>query len=892
MSRSFRISAAALLPATAAVSTVLLAALSAWPSFAAPAARKASATRPVLPTAGVRSSASSSLPTLVVVSAEPAAISLVGSRARAQILVSGRFADGSVRDVTGEAVFTPVNATVAGVEANGVLRPRKDGETLLRCAYGGKTTTIKVSVKDAASVLPVSFNNEVVPIFTRLGCNQGACHGAQYGKGGFKLSLAGFDTDLDYANTVKQAKGRRIVPADPSRSLLLLKPLMRVPHGGGMRLERDTDAYRTLVQWLQQGAPGPNPADPAVTQIAVAPAERVLQKGAGTQRLSVRATFSDGTTRDVTADTRLTTLNDGVAACTPDGLITPVGKGQTAIMARYNGQATIATVIVPFASGKREEGKGKSGEVQYLASPMPGQKTPGGRSGDFSLFPLPSSLIDALIARKQRQLGLTASPVCDDRTFIRRVSFDLIGTAPTAREIRDFVADTKSDKRAKLIDALLARPEYADFWALKWSDLLRSNRQTLGVKGMWSFSNWIRGQFQQNRPLNQFVHDLVTAQGSTFTNGPANFYRVASSPQDLAETTSQVFLGVRMQCAKCHHHPFEKWSQADYYQFAAFFARMGLKGSQEFGIFGSEQIVRVNDGGEVYHPKTGAKMTPTPLGVTLVSLSDKAKSTPPDPDATGDRRTALADWLTAPANRLFARNIANRYWGYLFSKGLVNPIDDMRVTNPPTNPHLLDLLADELTRHGYDIKHLLRIICNTQTYQRSSEATKDNIKDELFFTHYLPRRLGAEALLDAIDFACGTQERFAPLPPGTRAIQLPDPNIGSDFLDTFGRPLRVISCECERTSEPNLSQTLRLMNGDLVNRKIGQSDGRIAKLIAARKPYDTILNELYMGALGRPPRREERMQVMGALAFAPDPKPIFEDVLLTLLNSKEFLFNH
>ena len=713
----------------------------------------------------------------------------------------------------------------------------------------------------------VSFNNDVEPILTRLGCNQGACHGAQYGKGGFKLSLAAFDPDLDYASMVRQAHSRRVSVADAARSLLLLKPLMTVPHGGGRRLEAHTPAYNMLLRWVEQGAHGPNPADPVVVGIRVAPAERVLPLHAPPQQLTVRATFSDHSERDVTADTRLNTLNDGVAGCTPDGLVTPVGRGQTAIMARYGGQAAVATVLVPFTKEIVRQ------RPTYLHT-----------------APDISGAIDALVAGKQRQLGLAPSPLCDDRAFIRRVSFDLIGTAPTPEELNAFLTDTRPDKRARLIDALLARPEYADYWTLKWGDLLRSNRQPLGVKGMWSFSSWIRAQLGENRPIDQFVHDLITAQGSTFTNGPANFYRVATNPQDLAETTSQVFLGVRMQCARCHHHPFERWSQADYYQFAAFFARVGLKGSAEFGLFGNEQIVRVNDGGEVYHPKTGTKMRPTPPGVQLVSLAGKTAL--PDVDADGDRRIALADWLTAPTNRLFARNVANRYWGYLFSKGLVNPIDDMRVTNPPTNPALLDLLADELTRSHYDLKHLLKIICATQTYQRSSQATPANKKDELFFTHYLPRRLGAETLLDAIDYACGTHEKFPSLPLGTRAIALPDPNVGSDFLDTFGRPLRVISCECERVSEPNLSQTLRLMNGGTVNGKVGQGEGRIAMLLAAHKSPDTVLNDIYVCALGRPPSRDERMQVMGALAFAPDARPIFEDVLLTLLNSKEFLFNH
>jgi hypothetical protein len=499
--------------------------------------------------------------------------------------------------------------------------------------------------------------------------------------------------------------------------------------------------------------------------------------------------------------------------------------------------------------------------------------------------------IDALVTRKQMQLGLKASPICDDHTFIRRVCFDLIGTAPTQKEIDAFIADNRADKRSHLVDSLLERPEYADYWELKWGDLLRSNRPALGVKGMWSFSNWIHEQLRSNKPADAFVRDLIMAQGSTFTSGPSNYYRVASTPQDLAETTSQVFLGVRLQCAKCHHHPFEKWSQADYYQFAAFFARIGLKDSPDFGLFGDEKVVKINDGGEVNHPKTGAVMRPTPLGLQLaVSTTTKA----PDPDADGDRRRALADWLTSKDNRLFARNLANRYWGYMFGKGIVNPIDDQRVTNPPTNPALLDALADDLVKSGYDLKHLLRTICTTRTYQRSSAATLASSKDELFFTHYMPRRLPAEALLDAIDSACGTREKYNQLPAGTRAIQLPDPSVNSDFLDVFGRPQRLIACECERENEPNLSQTLRLMNGDTVNRKVGEDDGRLAKMIKDKESDVTILNRIYESTLARPPRLAERQSVMGVLAFTPDRdrKAVFEDVMVTLINSKEFLFNH
>ena len=825
--------------------------------------RAQSARRPAV--SARRSGAATKQRKLTKLSIEPGAIQLTGSRSVAHFIVLAHYADGSVSDVTDSAV--PVLSTqTANLTGIAILRPIKEGVATLQVRFGGKTAAAVVAVQGMTSPSLVSFNNEVVPILTRYGCNQGSCHGAQYGKGGYKLSLAGFDTDLDYMNTVRQMKGRRISLAEPERSLLLLKPALLVPHGGGRRLERGSADYKVLLQWLRDGTPGPNAKEPQVASIAVFPSERILPVAGEKQRLVVRAAFTDGTIRDVTDRTRLTTLNDAIASCTPEGLITSAGKGQTAIMVRYGGQAAVATMIVPF-------------------TPVKAQAT-------ISLAGLTGSArIDALIARKQRAVGLVPSPLCDDGTFLRRVSFDLTGTPPSPVRIKAFLAESSLDKRDKLVDALLASPEYADFWTLKWGDLLRSNRQNLGDKGMWSFTNWIHTQFVQNRPVDRFVHELIVAQGSTFTTGPSNYYRVASSPQDLAETTSQLFLGVRLQCTRCHHHPFEKWSQTDYYQFAAFFARVGLKSSNEFGIFGNENIVKIQDGGEVGHPKTGATMYPTPLGVTLAKLADGKL---PNPDADGDRRRALADWLTSKDNRLFARNLVNRYWGYLFTRGLVNPIDDQRVTNPPTNPELLDALADELIGASFDLKHLLRLLCTTQTYQRSSEGTRQNFKDDTFFTHYLPKRLPAESMLDALDFACGTQEKFNQLPLGTRAIQLPDPQVNSDFLDTFGRPQRLIACECERTAEPNLSQTLKLMNGDKLNNKVTDGNGRLAKMINAKATDDTILNELYIAALGRPPRQEERRLVMATLVFAlpKDRKAVFEDVLVTLLNSKEFLFNH
>ena len=754
---------------------------------------------------------------------------------------------------------------ISCADSQTTISPHKSGSS--------KNAPNKAIKPDSTLKSPVSFSNEIIPILTRYGCNQGICHGAQYGKGGFKLSLAGFDPDLDYTNIARQSRGRRVAAAAPAQSLLLLKPSLAMPHGGGKKLDGSSADYQTLLRWVQEGMPPPKNSDPVVTKIEVSPAEKILQKTGDVAQLTVIATFSDGKKRDVTAHTRLNSLNDAVVSCSPEGKVVAINRGQSAIMVRYGGQAAVSILMVPFSTALNLSPKATKPKIVSNSS----DKERG---------------IDLFVNRKLSQLGLVASSICDDRAFIRRVGFDLIGTPPTQDEIALFFKDRSTNKRQKLVDSLLARSEYADFWTLKWGDLLRSNRTNLTPKGMWSFTNWIHAQIGTNRPVNQIVRDLLLSQGSTFTNGPANYFRVATNPQDLAETTSQVFLGVRLQCAKCHHHPFEKWTQADYYQFAAFFARVSQKGSGDFGLFGNETVIRVQDGGEVYHPKTGAKMSPTPLGIQLAAIPAGGKA--PDPDADGDRRKGLADWLAGKDNRLFARNIVNRYWGYLLSKGIVNPIDDLRVTNPPTNPELLEYLTDELISHNFDLKSILRLICNSKTYQRSSEANWQNEKDELFFTHYYPKRLSAESLLDAIDYACGTREKFNELPLGTKAIQLPDPLVNNDFLDTFGRPQRLIACECERVAEPNLSQTLRLMNGNGVNAKIADGNGRIAKRLAEKHSDDYILKELYLSSVGRAPNPRERKLVMAALGFSSETerKPIFEDVLLTLLNSKEFLLNH
>jgi hypothetical protein len=847
---------------------------------------------------------------------QPAEATLAGPRARQTFIVTATYPDGSQRDLTRQARLTSLDPRRVGIDASGAALPVADGPAQVKAVVAGKTATARLTVRDAQRLVPISFNNQVVPILTHAGCNQGACHGSQYGKGGFKLSLLGYDPDVDYDALVKQDEARRVVLTDPAQSLMLRKPTMALPHGGGLRFKAGSYEYETLAAWLRDGAPGPDPKDPTITGLTVLPPERVTAPGEQ-QRLVVRAAFSDGTVEDVTNKARLNSLNEGIAVLSDAATVKVISRGETAIMVRYLGRVTIARITAPYRRGAAEA---RTQNTEFRSQkPVAGSPHAGtGRQSQDS-SPPPAGFIDDLVAAKWRRMGLEPSAPCTDAEFIRRVYLDTIGTLPAPDEARAFLAATDPQKRAKLIDQVLDRPEYVDFWTLKWGDLLRNNRERLGEKGMWSFYNWLRAAMRTNKPVDALVRELITAQGSTYSNGAANFYRVASNPTDLAEATSQLFLGIRMQCAKCHHHPYEKWSQQDYYGMAAFFARVGLKRSDDFGIFGQEQIVLLRPGGEVTHPKTGKVVPPRPLdGQEL--------------DDPVDRRRALAEWLTSKGNLLFARNIANRFWGYVMGRGIVDPIDDMRVTNPASNPELLDALAKDLVAHGFDQKHLLRTILNSRVYQLSGNATPDNAQDEAFFTHYAVKRMPAEVLLDAINSATGTTEKFTKLPKGTRAIALPDPGIESYFLDTFGRPPRLISCECERTGAPNISQALHLMNGEFIQAKVASPGGRVAKLLASKKSDEEILTEFYLATLSRPPRPEElarvqaafkqqpplrkealydlpfvalelaalprgtRFQALGRLksrvVVPPSRKDRVEDILWALVNSREFVFVH
>lgn len=809
--------------------------------------------------------AASSKPAVAVVAGNfqvtPPSVALHGNFARAQLQVtalgpSGKSDDRS-DDLTRTAKYVSDQPQVASVNDNGQLQARGNGKATITATFGGRSQKVSVEVTGVEAVPQISFAHDVAPILSKAGCNAGACHASQYGKGAFKLSVFGFAPDEDYRAIVREWSGRRVDRVEPKNSLLLLKPTLAVPHGGNRRLTVGSIEYETLKSWIAGGLNPPDAADAAVTSMRVEPLERVGKPGLK-QQLRVIATYADGATRDVTALAKYDSMDEMVATVTADGYVSATGRGQAPIMVRFEGQAQAAIVTIPYAD-----------------------------TIDLKEWQ-PQNFIDELAADKFREVGIEPSPLCDDATFVRRAYLDAVGTLPTVEETRAFIESKQSNKRAELIDALLGltgdpakdvhNNEYAAFWSVKWADLIRSSSASVGEQGMWNMHNWLQESFRNNKRYDVFVRELIMAKGSTFMDGPANFYRIAKSPPDAAETVAQLFLGVRLQCAKCHHHPMEKYSQEDYYGFAAFFARVGQKSSQEFGIFAREPVVMVATTGEVSHPKTKKAMRPTPL---------EGEPTVEEP---ADRRQPLADWLTAKENAFFARNLVNRYVGYLLGRGLVEPIDDLRATNPASNEALLSALSQKFVESGYDLKQLIRTIMNSRLYQLSSQPTPANVADSRFYSYYKVKRLAAEPLLDAVDYVTGVQTKFKNMPLGTRAIELPDAQYPDYFLTVFGKPRRTSVCECERTPDENLAQALHTLNGDVLSSKAGDGEGRIAKLLKAKKPYAAIMEDLYLAALARKPTDKELAVFEPMLKEAKEPKAFYEDVLWSLMNSKQFLF--
>ncbi|OWK39163.1 hypothetical protein FRUB_06245 [Fimbriiglobus ruber] len=787
----------------------------------------------------------------------PTAITLTGNYARAQIQVTagtGERAD----DLTDRATFRSSDTRIVTVAPGGQLLTVGNGSATVTAEVGGVSKSLTVTVAGVSDQSAIGFVEYVMPVLSKAGCNAGACHASQYGKGGFKLSVFGFAPNDDYAAIVRDSFGRRASVHTPAESLVLQKPTGAVPHAGGVRLAEGSVDYQIIERWLANGAPRPSGKPPELKALRVTPEHRVGTLGYG-QQLRVEATYADGRTVDVTHWTKFDSRDESVLSVTPAGMVKTVGKGQGVAMARFEGHAAIATFVVPGVP------------AVDLA----------GWTDD--------NIIDKLAAAKFREVGVSPSGLCDDATFIRRAMLDATGTLPTAEQARAFLDSRDPAKRTKLVDRLLGLTgdpnqnihdnDYAAYWALKWSDLIRSNSASIGAQGMWALHNWLKESFRENKPFDKIVRELVTAKGSTFSNGPANYFKIANNPSDLTEATSQLFLGVRLQCAKCHNHPYEPLTQADYYSFAAFFARVGNKASQEFGIFGGETVIMGRADGEVSHPRTGAIMPPTPLG-------GKPVGTVPD------RRQALADWLTAKDNSYFARNIVNRTVAALLGRGLVEPVDDLRPTNPATNPELMDALATEFARGGFDQKKLFRLIMTSRLYQLDSRPTKANAADDKFYSHYHVKRVPAEVLLDAIDQATGTRTKFEKVPLGTRAIELPDARYNNYFLNTFGKPRREAVCECERVSEPNLAQALHTLNGETIEAKIADLKGTVATLLAAKKPAAEIVDELYLATLSRRATAAEQAAAAKLLAEAGDPKAFYQDLLWSLLNSKYFQFTN
>jgi hypothetical protein len=779
----------------------------------------------------------------------PTQIQLASPRRRMHLLVTGRYGNGEVQDLTRAAQFFTSNEKVVRIE-NGRAVPVGDGSAEVAARVGSQWTVANVTVSGQAKPDPVSFHFETLTALTKQGCNSGACHGSPSGKAGFRLSLAAYDAKLDATTLVREEFGRRTNVSDPAASLLLLKPTMQVPHGGGKKLSIGDPAYEALRGWIAEGR-RLDPADaPHCEKIVVhPPSGRVLKRPAHTQQLLVLGHFSDGSVRDVTELATFSTSDESVASVRPDGLVVGHDRGEVAILVRH--LEKVESCYLTFVKD------------------IPGYAWRDVRRHNY---------IDELVDAKLEQLKYVPSELCSDAEFVRRLNLDVLGVLPEAAEVEAFLADTSSDKRAKRIDEVLRRQEYARFWALRWGDLLRLNTKAVSTDGVYKYYEWLVRAFEQDMPYDRFAAELLLAQGSTFTHPPANFFRTAADTNDCAETTAQVFFGVRIQCAKCHNHPFERWTQDNYYGLGAFFNRVQRKPSERK----DELVVWVARGGEVTQPRTGKQMKPW-----LPLAGDVAD------DAASDRRAALVKWLTKAENPFFAKVEVNRIWAHLMGRGIVDPVDDFRDSNPPANARLLEALAAEFVKSGYSRKHVMRTILNSRTYQQSARTIDLNKDDNKYFSHARVRLLGAEQLLDAICHVTGVPETFPGLPPGTRATSLPSPDLANnEFLKVFGQPERQTACACERSSESNLSQALQLFNGPLIHAKLQDKNNRFHKMAAAGKTDGEIVDALYMAAVCRRATEREIDASLKHIASKDDRGKALEDVCWAILNTNEFLFQH
>ena len=711
-----------------------------------------------------------------------------------------------------------------------------------------------------AVIAPVSFRNQVIPVLTKAGCNSGACHGAAAGKNGFGLTLRGYDPLADYDTITRQASGRRINKMEPGKSLILLKPTETVPHMGGTRFKVGSPEYDIISHWIASGFPAPRDSDPRLKSLDVSPQDRTLDAGA-TLPLRVTAHFTDGSSADVTRWAKYGSADETVAHVEDDGQVSIKGSGETAVSVSFLTGVALARVRSPYPVSVPDTAFAK---------------------------PAGAGIIDDLVLGKLRELHIAPAPVCTDSEFIRRAYLDAAGILPTRREVESFLADTAPSKRALLVDRLLERDEFVDYWAYKWSDVLLVSSRALGKNNVRDFYEWIRTAVTQNMPWDKFVYALTTAVGRTDENGAANYYLIHRSPIDLAENYTQAFLGLTLTCARCHNHPMEKWTQVDYYGFANLFARVSVKEDASMAGKADTATVFSTPDGELLHPRLGVPMPPRPLD---------AKPMPAH--AAEDRREYLARWTTSRTNTLFSRAIVNRVWANFFGRGLVHPVDDLRFTNPASNEPLFAAVTQQFVDEAFDVKALIRHIMTSTAYQRAAATTDENARDDRFYSHYLIRRLPAEVILDAFSQVTGVPQSFMGFPKGTRALQLPDTRVDSYFLNVFGRPERVITSAAERMQDPTLPQALHAINGETLNEKLNADDGLVAKLVRDAKSDGDAIDELYLSALSRPPSRAERDGLLARLASGPlagvdeiSRRRRLEDLAWAILTSREFLFNH
>jgi len=790
----------------------------------------------------------------------PAKIVLRHAHDKQRLLVTGQLPDGSLRDLTREASFASRDGKIVQVDAKGLVTVSGKGATTIQIQAAGLKLEVPVEVS-IADARPVSFANDVMPLLARFDCNSGGCHGAAAGKKGFKVSLRGYDPASDYVSLTRGTEGRRLNFSDPAQSLLVLKPTGQVPHDGMKRFEPDSWGAGLIARWIAAGASSDLADAPKLIGLDVFPTFRSFQKKEADQQLIVTAQFSDGTSRDVTAAARYTSGNESACLVSEDGLARLHAKGEATLSVRY-------------------------GHLMALSNLVALDHDP-----TFAWTnPAEANYVDTHIHAKLKGLQILPSEICGDTDFLRRVHYDLTGLPPTAEEVKEFLADKRVDKRAKKIDALLERPEHAEFWAGKWADLFKMRFDTLRDRGTWGLFRWLRDSIASNKPYDQFVREIVTAGGSCAEQAPANFYRVFDNPNEASEATIQIFFGIRLMCARCHDHPFEKWVQTDYYGMSAFFSQVARKPGglrDDLVIFRNETLPQAQ------HSTSKAMIQPKLLDAAFVPVK-------PDDDA----RSVLAGWMTKKDNPYLARAAVNRFWSHLFGKGIIDPVDDIRSSNPPSNPALLDALAKDFVDHGFDVKHILRVMLNSNAYQRSSRANKSNRQDTTHFSHAVPRRLTAEQVLDTLSQVTGIRENFrsrfgeatAALPAGgVRAGALPDRQLTAELLDIFGRPRGESSCACERVDEISLTLALHLINGGSVARRLADPNGKLAKLAADPKMNEEkLIEELYLNVLCRPPNPREK-DVLRKHFAATGPKlrmQAAQDAVWALFNSKEFLFNH